>query len=183
MITDKESLNEYLEADRNALKIKLRKPPMFGLDVWKYEIALRHVEYYQNITRGGVLHKLKLRYWRYRFYKLSVLLGFHISPNVCGKGLAISHSGCVVINGKAKIGENCTIQQCVNIGRNHEQDDVPVIGNNVYIGPGAKLFGRIEIADGCAIGAGAVVTKSFTTPNMNIVGNPAHENGVRREGL
>lgn len=53
MITDKESLNEYLEADRNALKIKLRKPPMFGLDVWKYEIALRHVEYYQNITRGG----------------------------------------------------------------------------------------------------------------------------------
>ncbi|MBR0410350.1 MAG: hypothetical protein IJI25_04995 [Eubacterium sp.] len=88
-----------------------------------------------------------------------------------------------MINGNARIGENCSIQQCVNIGRNHELNDVPIIGDNVYIGPGAKLFGRITIANGCAIGAGAVVTKSFLNPNMNIVGNPAHENGIRKEGL
>lgn len=88
-----------------------------------------------------------------------------------------------MVNGKAKIGENCSIQQCVNIGRNHEENDVPIIGNNVYIGPGAKIFGKIEIADGCAIGAGAVVTKSFTTPNVNIIGNPAHEGTVRCDGL
>lgn len=53
MITDKKTLHEYLEADRIALKIKLKKPPMFGLDVWKYEIALRHVEYYQYNSGGG----------------------------------------------------------------------------------------------------------------------------------
>lgn len=53
MITDKESLNEYLEADRIALKIKAKKPSLFGQEIWKYEIALRHIEYYQNISGGG----------------------------------------------------------------------------------------------------------------------------------
>ena len=58
-----------------------------------------------------------------------------------------------------------------------------MIGDNVYLGPGAKLFGKITIADGCAIGAGAVVTKSFITPNMAIAGNPARELGPRKPGL
>lgn len=110
-------------------------------------------------------------------------LGFHICPNCCGKGLKIAHSGCIVINKNAKIGDYCELQQCVNIGRNHGEDDVPTIGNNVYVGPGAKLFGKIFIADGCAVGAGAVVTKSFLNPGMNIIGNPAKEHGNRREGL
>ena len=38
MITDKESLNEYLEADRIALKIKAEKPSIFGHEIWKYVI-------------------------------------------------------------------------------------------------------------------------------------------------
>lgn len=40
----------------------------------------------------------------------------------------------------------------------------PKIGDNVYIGPGAVLFGDIEIADNCWIGANAVVNKSFLEP-------------------
>ena len=178
MITDKKTLCDYLDADRKALGMSRKKPSIFGDEVWKYEIALRHMEYHQNV-RGGVM---KL-YWKWRFHSLGVKLGFHISPNCCGKGLKIAHSGCIVINDKAKIGDYCTIQQCVNVGRNHEVDDVPTIGNYVYLGPGAKLFGKISIADRCAIGAGAVVTKSFLNPGMNIVGNPAHEQGERREGL
>ena len=44
---------------------------------------------------------------------------------------------------------------------------------SIYIGPGAVLFGEITIADGCYIGANAVVNKSFTEPNSVIVGIPA----------
>lgn len=183
MITDWESLHNHIEADRIALGIKRKFPPIFGFEVWKYEIALRHFEYYTNLHRGGGLKKVKKAYWKYKFHKLSLLLGFHIPLNVCGKGLKIAHSGCIIINEYARIGENCTLQQCINIGRNHEKDDAPQIGNNVYIGPGAKIFGKISIADGCAIGAGAVVTKSFPRPNMNIIGNPAHEGGFRKDGL
>lgn len=48
----------------------------------------------------------------------------------------------------------------------------PKIGNDVYIGPGAVIFGDIEIADGCYIGANAVVNKSILEPNSVIVGIP-----------
>ena len=49
----------------------------------------------------------------------------------------------------------------------------PKIGNNVYIGPGAVLFGDIEIADNCWIGANAVVNKSFLESYSVIAGVPA----------
>lgn len=49
----------------------------------------------------------------------------------------------------------------------------PQIGNNVWIGPGAKLFGRIKIADYCQIGANAVVNKTFDILGSVIVGCPA----------
>lgn len=50
---------------------------------------------------------------------------------------------------------------------------VPVLGDNVYIGPGAKIFGKIQIADGCKVGANAVVNKSFLVKKSILVGVPA----------
>ncbi len=52
-------------------------------------------------------------------------------------------------------------------------DRAPSIGNNAYIGPGAKIFGPIYIADGIAIGANSVVNKSFNESNITIAGIPA----------
>lgn len=49
----------------------------------------------------------------------------------------------------------------------------PQIGNDVYIGPGAVIFGDITIADGCYIGANAVVNKSISETNSVVVGVPA----------
>ncbi|HMP14590.1 MAG TPA: hypothetical protein PKD70_11975, partial [Saprospiraceae bacterium] len=45
--------------------------------------------------------------------------------------------------------------------------------NNVYIGPGAKIFGAIQIADNVAIGANAVVNKTFGESGVVIGGVPA----------
>lgn len=42
-----------------------------------------------------------------------------------------------------------------------DYDGAPHIGNNVYIAPGAKIFGNISIGNNVAIGANAVVNKSF----------------------
>jgi serine O-acetyltransferase len=61
----------------------------------------------------------------------------------------------------------------VNIGEHN--GGAPRIGNDVYIGPGAKLFGDIEIADNIVIGANAVVNKSFLTPGISIGGVPARQ--------
>jgi serine O-acetyltransferase len=49
---------------------------------------------------------------------------------------------------------------------------VPVIGDNVYIGPGAKIIGRVNMGSGVAIGANAVVTKDVPD-NAVVVGVPA----------
>lgn len=87
------------------------------------------------------------------------------------------------MNAYAKVGENCNLQQGVNIGRNINNEDVPVIGNNVYIGPGAKIFGKIVIADNVVIGANSVVNKSVFEPGVVIAGVPAQIIGKRKENL
>ena len=182
MISSREDLLAYLQADKKALGIKRKRPPLLGREIWKFQISLRHYEYWLN-TGKGIVGKIGTLWWKFFYHKYSFKLGFDIPPNVCGKGLNIHHWGCIVINPNVRIGDNCNIQQCVNIGQNYTKDQVPMIGDNVYLGPGAKLFGKITIADGCAIGAGAVVTKSFITPNMAIAGNPARELGPRKPGL
>ena len=96
--------------------------------------------------------------WHKFFYhRRSIQLGFTIPPNTFGKGLAIHHYGCIVVNDNARIGENCIIQQCVNIGQNYSEDNVPMIGDNVYIGCGAKIIGGVKVGNNVRIGANCVV--------------------------
>ena len=62
------------------------------------------------------------------------------------------------------------------IGASHDEvAGVPVIGDDCYIGPGAKLFGAIEIGDRTLIGANAVVNRSFPAGNTTIAGVPARQ--------
>lgn len=91
-----------------------------------------------------------------------------------GPGLYIGHFGCIIIGKDAVIGENCNISQGNTIGqagRNGRQL-TPIIGDRVYIGPGAKVFGGIQIGNDVAIGANSVVTKSLPD-NAVAVGIPA----------
>jgi serine O-acetyltransferase len=96
--------------------------------------------------------------------------------------LCIVHYGTIVVNSRAKIGENCRIHPSTSIG---EYNGIPTIGNNVYIGPGVKIFGGITIGNNVAIGANSVVN-SNVPDNVTIVGIPAKiissksslENGV-----
>jgi serine O-acetyltransferase len=175
MIKSKKDYEYYLEADRIALGKKRKKPLIFFDEVWVFERLLRKVEYYKNCKKS----KLYLPYYYYlylKFHLLSIFLGFHIKPNVFGPGLSISHPGTIIVNGSARVGANCRIHVCTSIGTKAGYSNLaPTIGNNVYIGPGAKIFGDIEIADGIAIGANSVVNKSFTEPNIGIAGIPARK--------
>jgi serine O-acetyltransferase len=63
----------------------------------------------------------------------------------------------VVIHRRAVIGENCEIAHHVTIGGRGGFQEVPVVGDNVFIGAGAKILGPIRIGDGATIGANAVV--------------------------
>jgi serine O-acetyltransferase len=173
MIKSKQDYEYYLEADRIALGKKRKKPMLFFDEVWVFQRLLRKVEYYKN-CKNSRFYRPYYHYLYLKFHLLSLFLGFHIKPNVFGPGLSISHPGTIVVNGNARVGANCRIHVCTVIGTKAGYGDVtPKIGNNVYIGPGAKIFGDIEIADGIAIGANSVVNKSFTEPNIGVAGVPA----------
>lgn len=114
------------------------------------------------------------------FRKLSIKLGFSIPFNTCDYGLGIVHYGLIVINGDARLGKNTRIHCGVNIGasagfkaKGDTKSYAPTIGDNCYIGPGAKLFGPITIGNNCVVGANAVVNKSFLEDGSVIVGIPA----------
>jgi len=77
-----------------------------------------------------------------------------------------------VVNQNAKVGANCRIIGSVVIGAT-DTDKVPVLGDNIFIGFGAAVIGNITIANGVAIGANAVVSKSIETPNVSVAGIPA----------
>jgi serine O-acetyltransferase len=111
---------------------------------------------------------------RFLYKRISVKLGISISPNTIGPGLSIAHRGTIVVNGGVRIGANCRMHTGVNIGTAAGKDDAaPAIGDNCYIGPGAKIFGSIEIASDSVIGANAVENKSFSEEGKTIAGVPA----------
>ena len=167
MITSKADLKRYIEMDAQALGVNAKKITFLGNEVWRFQKSLRQYEYALN-TKAPKLVKL-YRKCIYRYWVIK--LGFIIPPNVFGGGLRINHFGNIVVNSSAKIGEWCDIHQGVNIGTDFD-GGVPQIGDHVWIGPGAKLYGDIKIATGCAIGANAVVNKSFNERGT-IVGVPA----------
>jgi serine O-acetyltransferase len=77
-----------------------------------------------------------------------------------GRGFYIGHFGGVVVSDDAQIGNNCNLSQGVTIGRTNrgKRKGAPIIGDSVYIGPGAVVIGAVKIGDHVAIGANAVVT-------------------------
>jgi serine O-acetyltransferase len=100
----------------------------------------------------------------YSFY------GLEISPGAdIGGGLYIAHPIGTVISVK-RMGSNCSIIAAVTIGMRNEWA-FPDIGDNVFIGAGARVLGNIRVGDNAVIGANAVVIKNVPD-NATVVGIP-----------
>ena len=75
-----------------------------------------------------------------------------------GDGLYIGHIGGVHINFQAVIGRNCDIAHRVTIGASAMgRQGAPIIGDDVFIGTGATLVGKIKIGNGAKIAANTLV--------------------------
>lgn len=184
MINSRGDYIYYLEADRISKSIPGKptlservKYRIFPDYIWEFQRTLRKLEYYKNCKKG-VPSAITLLFIASRFRNLSHMLGFTIPANVFGPGLSIAHYGTIIVNPGARVGANCRLHASVNIGTQAGYGyKAPTIGSNCYIGPGAKIFGAIEIADNTAIAANAVVNKSFTEGNIAIGGIPARKIG------
>lgn len=127
---------------------------------------------------GHYLYQNNRRY----LLKLFNLFYFRLQSAYCfelpyqtkiGPGFYFGHVFGTIINRYARIGKNVNISHGVTIGviSHGPRRGCPVIKDNVYIAPGAKIIGKVRIAEGTAIGANAVVTKD-TPENAVVVGNP-----------
>ena len=97
-----------------------------------------------------------------------------------GPGFVILHSVGVVINGNVRAGRNLVIYHGVTLGA--ERNRSPVLGDDVYIGAGAKVIGGVRVGSRVRIGANAVVTKDVPD-GATVVGVPARIVRINGENL
>lgn len=106
---------------------------------------------------------------------VSTFMGIELNKEAyIGKGLFIAHFANIVVSSGSKIGNYASIHQGVTLGgagRGDKYGD-PIIGNNAYIGAGAKIIGRITLGNNIMVGCNAVVTKNFSD-NVTLGGIPA----------
>lgn len=130
-------------------------------------------------TLAMILYRLMQWSRRYRLIPLEML--FNKLNAVCsnciigrgaefGPGFVLIHATGVVINGMVRGGSNAYIYHQVTIGA--DRKGAAVIGDNVFIGAGAKVIGPVTIGDGARIGANAVVLHDIP-PHVTAVGIPA----------
>mgnify|MGYP001032766451 CR=1 FL=1 len=170
MILSKKDYKQYIKLDLEANNIKDWKwIHRFSRQVIYFQRMLRKLEYIQN-CRHDFMSRIYLKFLMYKFRKMSIALGFTIPLNVFGAGLSIAHYGSIVVNKNTRVGENCRIHSGTNIGTSDGES--ATIGNNVYIGPGAKIVGGVTIGDNVAIGANAVVISDVPS-NVTVGGIPA----------
>lgn len=108
-------------------------------------------------SRWGSYHLAK--FWLNR---LSLKLGIHVDITTeLGPGLYLAHPSGIIINRRCRIGANCNISHHVTLGHKSRgpKKGCPVLGDRVYIGPGAVVIGAIQVGNDVAIGANAVITK------------------------
>jgi len=167
-----EVLNDFLEVERKKYCITGFTIPFFEFReqhiLWKHNYLLRTTEYLYNTKK-----RIPYLFYKYRLNNLQLKYGIHIPINTCDMGLKIMHIGPILINSKAQIGKNCSIHINTSIVAGGSNDGVPIMGDHIVIGVGAVILGDIKIADYIAIGANAVVNKSFSEENITIAGVPA----------
>lgn len=170
-IRNKSDLRYYLEQDRIALK---REKKIFKDDIWKYEIILRKAEYWKNCFKFP-LNKVGGLYARILARLGKKCGGFCIHPGNFESGLSIAHYGPIVVNITARIGKNCRIHEGVTIGATGGSDLSAHIGDNCFLATGCKIIGDITLGNDIAVGANAVVTRSFIEDGITLAGVPARK--------
>ena len=170
-VTSKEELKQYLECEL----------PKYGVCGGKYflqigenailrkhQYILRNYEYCLNTGK-----RFSMLLWKYRLSRIQNKYSLHIPANTCGKGLRIMHVGPILLNGHARLGENCALHINTSIVAGGTSNDAPFLDDGVVVGVGAVVLGGVKIGKNIAIGANSVVNKSFLEDNIAIAGVPA----------
>lgn len=146
--------------------------------------ALKQIKEHNGYEAFFVLSSMYLErvsYWKFPFKVIKLLVQRHylcdISPYSFDsvEGILtcrLPHPFLIIINSMAKIGINCTIFHGVTIG-NREGKSMDMggakIGDNVFIGCGTTILGKVSIGSNCRIGAMSVILRDVEA-NRTITG-------------
>ena len=174
----KADLNRYFIMSSNSkgelglmgkIKVIWENPGIFGI------VTYRYCRWVRCRCKIFIIRKVLSIIGTLMFKAAEIMYGIHIRSEIdIGPGLFIGHFGNIFVGGDTSIGKNCNLSQGVTIGYagRGENWGLPEIGDNVYIAPGAKIFGKLKIGNNVAIGANAVVTKDLPD-NAVAAGIPA----------
>lgn len=106
------------------------------------------------------------------FNKLNAVFGHCIIGRRAqfGPEFVLIHSHGVVINTRVAGGRRILIEHGVTIGA--EKNAAPALGDDIFIGAGAKIIGGVQVGSGARVGANAVVVDDVP-PNVTVAGVPA----------
>jgi len=119
------------------------------------------------------LHWLTSKIYGLNAFLILITSGIRLHREVkIGKDLHLVHMGNIHIHPLSVIGDRCGIQQDVTLGTNMERYGAPIIGNDVYIGAGAKILGAVTVGDGARVAANSLVITDVP-PGATAIGVPA----------
>lgn len=161
-------MNEIIKADlfRYGGQTKIRQGKK--IPGFKFMYYFRKASKYKDNKVLGL-------YYRYRLNRLRIKYGYQIKIKTkIGSGFYIGHFGTIVINPKVQIGKNCNIAHSTTIGASNrgKYKGVPKIGNNVWIGTGAVIVGKITVGNNVLIAPNAYLNVDVPD-NSLVIGNPA----------
>ena len=165
-------LKEDLEYWKNYPTIRIVLFPFTLPYVLRFICSLRRQEYLLE-NSNKLVYRIAFCIGRYFFRRLSLRLGFTIPLGVFDGGLQIAHYGNIVIHPNCRIGKNCKIHTGVVIGAKNGAEDAPLIKDNVYIGAGSKIYGRLTIESGIRIAPNSCIVRDQLVKNSIVGGCPS----------
>lgn len=121
---------------------------------------------------------LKIKFYKKKYRKMLKENGAWIPLSADIKEAPLMPHGIkgVFISKNATIGKGCTILHQVTIGSNAFDDSKhtgsPIVGDNVFIGAGAKIIGGIKIGNNVRIGANCIVCEDVPDNSTIVMPKP-----------
>lgn len=140
----------------------------------RYIIVARKAGYY-SLNSDSIIHKLLCFHYTRKKNILGEKLGIELGPSVFGRRIKIYHNN-IVVNGGAIIGDDCELygDNCIgNKGSSSASLEAPILGNGVSLGVGAKVIGKIKIADNVKDSSCSLVNKNIDEKGSLYGGVPA----------
>lgn len=160
---------DYARHGRDSTRPGFRAMAVYRFGVWRMRLRFKPARALCTFVYRRLYYRVRNRY--------GIELPFTAQ---LGRGVVIEHQHGIVIHGSAVIGNRCFLRQGVTIGNKtlDRPHDAATLGDDVNVGAGAKILGKVTIGDGAQIGANAVVVKDVPRGTIamgipaKIFGNP-----------